>query len=56
VAADIEGLGLSRRRREGGDREERGEEEERRARSHGESRFASDSAFRAFEMATEPAM
>lgn len=58
VAADVEGLGLGRRR-EGAGREERGEEEEegeRRDRSHGEWRFASDSVVRAFETATEPAM
>jgi hypothetical protein len=62
VAADVEGLGLGRRR-EGSGREERGEEEEggeRRARSHGQPRFASGSVgrglVRAFETATEPAM
>jgi hypothetical protein len=59
VAADVEGLGLGRRR-EGSGREERGEQEEgeRRARSHGEPRFASDSVgrglVRPFETATEP--
>lgn len=43
VAADVERLRLGRRREES-DREERAEEEEegkRRARSHGETRFAS---------------
>lgn len=47
VAADVERLGLGRRR-DGGGREERGQEEEgeRRARSHGESRFAFESVGR----------